>query len=302
MSKEQRRLGRGLSSIISLDALPASLQQSEPASAPGGKLGVHEVPVEIVMANPYQPRESIDSRRLEELAASIRQTGVLQPVLVRKRGESYEIIAGERRLRAARIAGLSTIPVLVRDADERQMLEMALIENLQREDLNPIERANAYRTYCTKFGLSVQELADRLGEDRSTVANILRLLELPEQVKEMVSRGLLSMGHARCLLGISDASTQLQLARKASELGWPVRRLEQLAQSAKKGDAAGPSSQKHPARPQIALLEQRLSDALSTRVRIAESRRRGRGKVVIEYFSLEDFDRLMGRLGVRLNE
>lgn len=301
MSKSQRRLGRGLSSLISMDrpTLPGTVPEQDQLSAPP----VLQVGVQLVRSNPYQPRTEIDASRLEELAASIRQTGVLQPLLVRRRGDRFEIIAGERRLRAARLAGRATVPVIVREADEQQMLEMALIENIQRDDLNPIDRANAYRQCCTAFGVSVQELADRLGEDRTTVSNILRLLDLPQAIKDLVAGGELSMGHARCLLGIPVEARQVELARKAIDEGWPVRKMETVARAAKVRPTEPPAGPAEPRRrPQLVQLEQRLAAALQTRVRIIEGRRRHTGRLVIDYYSLNDFDRITQRFGLALDD
>ena len=223
--------------------------------------------------------------------------------LVRRKGDFFEIIAGERRLRAARMAECETVPVIVREADEHQMLEMALVENIQRDDLNPIDRASAYRQYCTRFGLSIQELASRLGEDRTTVTNFLRLLDLPQAIKDLVAEGKLTMGHARCLLGIPDEPRQTELARRAIAEGWPVRRMEAAVQAAKTQEPhASRAAAEAPRKPQIVQLEQRLAAALHTKVRIVEGRRRNSGRLVIEYYSLDDFDRITQRHGVTTHE
>jgi ParB family chromosome partitioning protein len=302
MSKDKpRRLGRGLESLISFDRPAAEASQD---GVSGDRRPLQNVPLDRISPNPFQPRRNFDDAGLKALADSIRQSGLLQPLLVRRRGDRFELIAGERRLRAARLAGTQSVPVIVREADDGQMLPLALVENLLRADLNPIERAEAYRRCCTEFRLAITDLAERIGEDRSTVSNFMRLLELPASVRSLVETGRLSAGHARCLLGIADASRQSELADRATNEDWSVRQLEEAAKREKAAPDAGAKS---PApvpvrRPQIADLESRLSETVGVRVRIREGRRPNSGKLVIEYASLDDFDRILERLGVALAE
>jgi ParB family transcriptional regulator, chromosome partitioning protein len=302
MSKDiAKRLGRGLSSLISVpgpesDPVKALPPEFPPPDRP------NSIKVGSLRPNPFQPRKDMDPQELKALSESIRTAGVLQPVLVRAgSGGGYEIIAGERRWRAAQMVGLSEIPVVVREASDEQMLELALVENIFRDDLNPIERAMGYRQYCDQFGLTTDEVAQRLGEDRSTVANYLRLLELPIDVKDWVAGGRLSMGHARCLLGLRAASDLIQTAKLAMDRDLSVRALEQLVRekvAARESASKPPTEPKDAKRPQIRSLEQSFAQALGTKVDIAESRRKGSGKIVIHYFNLDDFDRIIERLRI----
>jgi len=300
MQKNQKRLGRGLSSLISFAEGPD--MEAAQAAAETGRASVMMVNAGHIRPNPFQPRKQTAPNQLEALAQSIRKTGVLQPVILRQRGEElYEIVAGDRRWRAAQMAGLGEIPAVIRDASEQEMLEIALVENIFREDLNPIDRAGAYRRYCDEFNLSAEEVANRLGEDRTTVTNYLRLLELPIEVKEWVAGGRLSMGHARCLLGLRSATELIRTAKEAMAKELSVRAVERLvreridARSAGSKLAAGGRESK---RPQIRSLEQAFMQALGTKVEIHESRRTGRGRIVIHYFTLDDFDRIGERLGL----
>ncbi len=224
MPNPPRRLGRGLSSIISISE--PEMPVTSPA-APPGKADTQQraqpeergptalLKVSQLRPNPHQPRREFPPEHLKSLADSIAKEGVIQPIVVRKAGDSlYEIIVGERRWRAAQMAGLKEIPAVVREATDEQMLEVALVENIFREDLNAIDRAMAYRRYCEAFGLSADQVAQRLGEDRSTVTNYLRLLDLPNEVKQWVVEGRLSMGHARCLLGLSSPTMRVQVGRE----------------------------------------------------------------------------------------
>src|SRR5687767_3746471 len=216
--KTQPSLGRGLSSLISISDLPIETEvpvklvqtaaPHSPGSTPPSSTSPTELPIAQIQPNPHQPRRSFDEASIADLAASIKSTGLIQPILVRKAGQQYQLIAGERRLRAAKLAGLTTIPAIIRDIDAVTQAQMALIENIQREDLNPIDRAQGYRTLIDQMGLTQAELAGRLGEDRSSIANFLRLLDLSESVKTMVRDGRLSLGHAKLIAGISDILEQ----------------------------------------------------------------------------------------------
>lgn len=315
MQKPQKRLGRGLSSLISIPNLPevpipthpappaatASPASAEP-TAPAAEPGPLMIPVGHVRPNPYQPRKEMTPEALKSLADSIRKTGLIQPILVRQKGPNlYELIAGERRWRASQMAGLSSIPCVVRDVNETEMLEIALVENIFREDLNAIDRALAYRRYCDEFNLSAEDVATRLAEDRTTVTNYLRLLDLPGEVREWVAGGKLSMGHARALLGLKVAAEMVKLAQQTMQEGLSVRALEKIVRERAEARAAAvkpPTANPEAKRPQIKNLEQQFMQATGTKVEIHESRKKGSGKIVIHYYNLDDFDRISERLRV----
>ena len=237
---------------------------------------------------------------LDALAESIRRTGVIQPITVRQVGAHFELIAGERRWRAAQKAGLTELPAIARTASDEQMLEIALVENIFREDLNAIDRARAYRRYCDEFGLTADQVAERLGEDRTTVVNYLRLLELPEVVRDMVRNGRLSMGHARALAGLDNAQKIERIAQLAIANSLSVRAIEELVRKDKAGSISTPpvDHAKAEKRPNVRDLEQQFVRALGTQVEILESRKKGTGRIIIHYFTLDDFDRVAERLGV----
>lgn len=300
MQTPQKRLGRGLSSLISVAEPEAYAAKPSLGAIPEGT--PLQVPIDRIHPNDYQPRREIDGEDLESLARSIRQSGLIQPVILRRRGqEDFELIAGERRWRACQQLGLKQIPAIVREANDREMLELALVENIFREDLNPLERAEAYRRYAEEFGLSAEDIARSLGEDRSTVTNYMRLLELPEDTKDLVSTGKLSMGHARCLLGLKTPSEITRLAKRAVEQGLSVRALERLVRErieARENASKSAPASKESKRPQIRHLEEAFVQSLGMKVEIHESRRKGNGKITIHYASLDDFDRVAERLGV----
>lgn len=342
MSKIAKRLGRGLDSLVSnlrseLESQPQPAIYQPPPPPPsliGQQTEAHErgspevgvVPtgvntamaeVAALSANPFQPRDNITDDDIVSIADSIRRHGLLQPIAVREAGGGrYQIIAGERRWRAAQSIGLTHVPVIVRQATDEQMLELALIENLQREDLNAMDRARAYHQFCTHFGLRAEEVADRLGEDRSTVQNYLRLLDLAEPIQAMVAAGKLSMGHARCLLGEANEVHRARLAEAivANELS--VRAAEEIVRRGKAypatgatcmalggGDALLKSSSTQRGRLRSAHLqdlEQRFERAVKTKVSIHEGRKRGSGRITIEYYTLDDFDRVATLLGVEV--
>jgi ParB family chromosome partitioning protein len=253
-----------------------------------------------------QPRGPIDPDEIRQLSDSLKRHGVLQPISVRRTGEGFEIIAGERRWRAAQLAGLSEVPVVVREASDEQMLELALIENLQREDLNAIDRARAYRQFCERFRLSDEHVALRMGEDRSTVANYLRLLELPESVQAMVASKRLGMAHARMILSEPNALLRAKLAELVVSRELTVRAIEDVIRKGReiaegRGEALAGKQPVAPDRLRSAHLrdmEQKFERALKTRVNIKEGRKKGSGKIVIDFFTLDDFDRVAGALGI----
>ncbi|MFQ6048785.1 MAG: ParB/RepB/Spo0J family partition protein [Phycisphaerae bacterium] len=266
------------------------------AASPTQRHGSRSIAVSAIAPNPFQPRNRPEQGQLAELAESIRRNGLLQPVVVRQRGASFELVIGHRRWQAAQQAGLAEIPAVVRQASDEQMIELALIENIHREDLNPIDRANAYWQYKQRFGLTAEQIAERVGEDRSTVANYLRLLELPEHVKSLLADGSLGMGQARALLGLAEPSQQIGWATRIIRQGLSVRQVERLVQQHKAGRAEKKK------RPLIREIEDRFAAALGTPVQILEGRKRNSGRIVIHYRSLEDFDRIVQRLGVELAE
>jgi ParB family chromosome partitioning protein len=273
----RKALGRGLNAL---------LHTVETAT-----VGLAEVAVDEIDANPFQPRRTFSAEKLKELADSIRSSGVVQPVLLRRADGRYQVIAGERRLRAAREAGLATIPAVVRELGDRDALELALTENLLREDLNQIEAAQGYTVLQQKHGLSHEEIADRLGLDRSTVTNTLRLLRLPPEVQQMIAEGAISAGHARALLGLDSAAAQLQLAHLIVKQGLSVRQVETLV--AVRGQIP-PKKTEQSEGPKLdpnmraAVLE--MERTLGTRVRVAGDEKRG--KIEISYFSAEDLNRI----------
>ena len=277
MEPRRRGLGRGLGALI--PSVPATM--AEERSGDGSS-----APIASIRPNPQQPREGFSEEALEELTASIRENGLLQPLLVRRSNGGYELIAGERRLRAARRAGLDHVPVTVREADDRQSLELALIENLQREDLNAMEEARAYRRLGDEFGLSQEEIARRVGKQRSTVANTLRLLLLPDDIQSQIENGTLSAGHARSLLGLESSSDQRDTARKVVDRGLSVRETEQLVRSHARASL--------PEDADLRALESELTRALGTRVRIRPGRKGG-GRIEIEYYSDEELTGLVHR-------
>ncbi|MEE8218152.1 MAG: ParB/RepB/Spo0J family partition protein [Vicinamibacteria bacterium] len=271
MSTNPRRkaLGKGLSALLPELKLP-----STPALP-------NEVAVDRLEPNPYQPRSALDPARLSELAASIRQAGVVQPILVRPRGEHFQIIAGERRWRAAQEAGLSTVPVTVRDVPDEKLLELALVENIQRQELTPLEEAHAFQKLQSEFHLTQEEIARRVGRERSTVANTLRLLRLPRELRELVGAGRLDAGHGRALLALSHADEQLALGREAARKGFSVREVERRVAHARAPQKRAAGSRKDA---NTRAAEQRLRAALGSRVEVA---RKGRGGTLRIAFSSE---------------
>ena len=284
MNEVKRKvLGRGLEALISQD-LRESVSETE---------RVKELDIDRIEANPHQPRGRFDEGHLKQLAASIEKHGILQPIVVRRHGDKYQLIMGERRLRAARIAGKRSVPAIVREAGDADALKFALMENLQREDLNPIEEAKGYSELKEAFGLSIKEIADLLGRDRSTVSNTLRLLALPESVQEMLAGGLLSAGHARALLAIEGEREQLAWAERVVSEGITVREMELTRRPKQR---ATRRRGRRRSDPQVKAVEDLLEKHLGTRVRVAP-RRKG-GVVTIEYYSNEDLERIIEQMGI----
>jgi ParB family chromosome partitioning protein len=272
----KRALGRGLGAL-----LPPTEGET------GGRL--RELPVEALVPNPQQPRRHFDPQAIEELAASIRASGVLQPLVVRPRGSQYEILVGERRWRAAQQAGLAQVPAIVREASDAEALELALVENLLREDLNPLEAADAYQRLLAEFGWTQEELARRLGKDRSSVANALRLLRLPPLIQEDLRAGRLTMGHARALLGLPSPAAQLRLRQRILTQDWSVRTTEAGVQARRPVRAR---ARRRAA--DLEALEEELRQALGTRIRLVGTMLRGR--IELPYSSAAELERIHARL------
>jgi len=273
---QKRGLGRGLAALI--------------PGADGPGVTSLEIPLAELESNPLQPRRHFDQASLEELAATIRAHGVLTPVVVRRSPHGYQIVAGERRVRAARLAGLTRVPAIVREASNAQALEMALVENLQREDLNPLEAAEAYQRLIEEFALTQEEVARRVGRDRSSVTNALRLLKLPRRIREDVAAGTLSEGHARALLGLERQADQLKARDLIVNKGLSVRSAEALVRRMKRGDGRG-APRPAAANPNLVALEDQLRQALGTKVRIAMIG--SGGTIEVSFFSDEDLSRLV---------
>ena len=277
---ESKRLGRGLEALLG----PVSRREAEA----GGTL--QELPVSAIRPNPYQPRGRIDEPQFQELVSSLESAGLLQPIVVRRHLDSYQLIAGERRWRAAQKLGWEKIPAVIKEADDRTLLTLALVENLQRDNLSAIEEATSYQRLIDEFQVSQTEVARLVGRDRSTVANALRLLKLPAEVTAMVDDGRLSEGHARALLGLGDRTQILRLAQDTVTQGWSVRDLEVKVRGAR------PATVRRTAVRQQAPEHRRVEDALRKRlgtdVRVT-ARRRGRGMLAISYYSEDDLSRVL---------
>lgn len=306
MPKATPRLGKGLTALIGprpatpfKHRIPPAAdnpnERADPLHAQGTVL--HELPLDRIRPNPNQPRHRIEDTRLGELADSLRQTGVIQPVLVRTIGEyEFELVAGERRWRAARIAKLPTIPAIIRELSDRESFELALVENLQREDLGPLERAAAYQQLIDTTNVTPDALATRLGESRATIVNYLRLLSLPKEVQVLVNAGELGMGQARAIAGVSNPQRQLAIASLAVRRNLSVRQVERLVQDP--AEAGKPPREKTRAiDAHLADLEEAFRKSLGLHVTLHPGKRKNSGRVVIRYASLEEFDQIAERLG-----
>jgi len=305
MPETKKRLGRGLNSLLSSTRLQELSQTDAPEPAqrivqltqnqlPEEK--VLKLPIDEINCNPHQPRINWNEKKLLELADSIKANGLIQPVLVRAMGQGYQLIAGERRLRAARMAGQKDILAIIRHADEEQMIEWALIENIHRADLNPLERANAYKNYVKNFSLSQHQAAQRIGEDRSTIANYMRLLDLPDEIKKLLNDEKITMGHARALLAVDNKQQQLQLADMIVSRKLSVRELERKIQNLQY-DQQDKNEEPPEKNNHIIELEREMSQSLGTKVVIKTvGKKRHRGKIIIEFYNLDDFDRLKEKL------
>ncbi len=278
----KRGLGRGLAALI-----------------PSVAGGVEEVDCELIVPNPHQPRTAISDASLQELVESIREHGVIQPLIV-SAGDSpgvYQLIAGERRLRAARLGGLTRVPVVVKEAADRELLELALVENLQREDLNALEEAQAYRRLADEFGLTQEAIATRVGRSRVAVANSMRLLSLSDELKASLAAGEISEGHARALLGLDSATARREAWRQVVDRGLTVRQIEELVRHWSEAVQTPARSARRGQNPEIASLEERLRAVLGTKVELRRSAK-GRGRLVVHFYSDEELESLLRRLDV----
>jgi ParB family transcriptional regulator, chromosome partitioning protein len=284
--KPRKVLGKGLSALLA-NKPAARLAVDEPPAEPTGAR-VATIPIAYIAPNPLQPRTIFDAGRLQELANSIQTNGIIQPILVRKQAGQFELIAGERRLRAAKLAGLTEIPAIIQDFADNRLLEVALIENIQREDLNPLETAQALDRLSREMSLSHEEIADRTGKDRSTITNLIRLLRLPDSIQLLVAERRLSMGHARAILGLTSPELQTKVAEKCAAQGFSVRQVERLV---KKMNEPREPDEKALQDPNIRAAVGELEIALGTRVRIVEKSDQ-RGRIEIEYYSQEELQRV----------
>lgn len=287
MEKKRKALGKGLGAL---------LPSSESSGAIGGKKTYILCPIENIRPNEYQPRKVFDHDKLEELINSVKEKGVIQPLIVRKSGDrDYELIAGERRWRAAQKAGLKEVPVVIKDVSDRESLEIAIIENIQRADLNPIEEAEGYKRLIDEFSYTQEELAKQVGKERTTVSNHLRVLKLPAEVKRDISAGTISLGHAKALLSITSEQDLIALGRQIIKKGLSVRETEALSRNIAK--SGGITKKEEPEKdPNINNLEDRLTSFFGTKTKIHKKGKRG--KIEVEFYSLSELDRLIELLGL----
>ena len=314
-SKKIKRshLGRGLEALLGSaastpvssvpDSVKAESKEEASTFAPDTRMQIsqYEIPLSTIKANPYQPRTVWKEEELNELTQSIRENGIIQPIIVRKNGDKYEIIAGERRFRAAMQAGLTTIPALVRAATDEEMLELALVENIHRSDLNAIERAKAYQRFIQSFSLTQTEAAQKLGEDRTVISNYIRLLDLSQDLQAMISNDQISMGHARALLALPSDELRRKLANRAMAGRLSVREVERLVRKYLE-EKQGGKLEKEEKEVHILDLERRLQAILGTKVNIEPKKKGNRGRIIIDYYSIDEFERLTEKMGLASSE
>jgi ParB family chromosome partitioning protein len=297
---KRRALGRGLEVLLPPRQAPAATAAAPAAPADGKPL---EIPVGAIERNPFQTRTSFDPEKLSELAQSIAASGVVQPIVVRSLGAGkYQLITGERRLMASKQAGKSAIPAIVRTVSDEQAMEMTIVENLQRADLNPIEQARAFQRLSTEFKMTQEQMAVRTGKERASVANFLRLLKLPDSVQQLVENGTLTFGHARTLLSLPTGEAIIAAARRVTALSMSVRQTESYVQGLLNPEAKAAKAEKSepPRDPNVGEAERRLRQALGLKVKIED--KKGKGRVIIEYSGLEDFDALLTALNAQPGE
>jgi ParB family transcriptional regulator, chromosome partitioning protein len=276
----RKPLGRGLSALISTAPSPQDNEE------------LREIEIDLITPGEQQPRTSFDEAKLQELAQSIRVSGIIQPLLVRRRGGRYELVAGERRWRAAQLAGLSRVPAIVREIPDENLLELALIENIQRQELNAIEEANAYKRLIESLGLTQEEVATRVGRDRTFITNYLRILKLPTEIQSLLEQEKLTFGHARALLGVSDPQLQRRLAQRICKHNWSVRETESRIRNLTRQEQASSAPPPQLADPNVRAAEAKLRRRLGTQVRIVSAKRGTAGRIEIEFYSAEDLNRL----------
>ncbi len=297
INDKRKGLGRGLDSLLPSRPAPAPIPM--PAPAPAASSGPQEIAVELIDPNPYQTRRQINEAALAELAESIRASGVVQPVVLRPAAEGrYQLVAGERRWLASRRAGKATIPAVVRQISNEQAMEITIIENLQREDLNPIEQARAFERLSREFNLTQEQIASRTGKDRASIANFIRLLKLPDALQDALESGIISFGHGKVLLGLVSYPEHLErAAREVIEKQLSVRQTEELAaRLLNPAEASRPQKTPQPLDPNVREAQRSLERALGVKVEIQD--RNNRGKIVLKYGSLDDFQRIMDALGI----
>jgi ParB family transcriptional regulator, chromosome partitioning protein len=281
----RKALGKGLGAL-----LPPRVNLQPQAAPPSGADALHSVPIDMIDPNPSQPRRTFQGERLAELAQSIRNSGIIQPLVVRKSGARYQLVAGERRWRAAKLASLTHVPIVIQEIPDDRLLEITLIENIQREDLNPIETAVAFDRLGKELALSAEEIGRRTGKDRTTIVNSVRLLQLPPDIQQLVAERRLSAGHARCLLSLPTGDLQREVAEKAVAQGWSVRQTERTTQRMMEG-----RKPKHvdevAADPNVQAAIRELERVLGAKVRIIEKAKQ-RGRIEIDFYSPEDLDRI----------
>lgn len=305
MASKKRGLGRGLDALFA-DAAPV-IEERESAESSDSIAGtdsaeksadtadedrIYYIDINEIKPNPGQPRRKFDETSIRELAESIEQNGLIQPIIVQKKNEYYELVAGERRWRAARIAGLRKIPCIIREFDEKQNLIIAIIENMQREDLDPMEEAAGLQQMLRKFGFTQEQVSNTLGKSRAYIANSVRLLKLPENIQRMVSDGRISAAHGRTLLAVEDPNLQEMLARRVEKEGLSVRTLEDLVKKLRGQEGTGKPERKKPEKsPEVAAVEDEFREMLGTKVSIVQGKKRGR--IEIDYYSPEELNRLI---------
>ena len=279
----RKSLGRGLEALI-------------PDKGIGNELSVINIDVDKISPGEHQPRKFFNNEKLEELVNSIKNQGIIQPILLKEENGDYRIIAGERRWRAAKLAGIKTVPALIKDVSKKEATELALIENIQREDLNPLEEAEAYKRLIEEYQLTQENLSERVGKNRATISNYLRLLNLPKEIKELLIGEKITMGHARAIIGIKNAADQIIISKKIYETGMSVRKLEQLVQNwdSLKRKKATPGLDKRD--PEVFEIEEKLKRSLGTKVKLHHNQKKNRGRIQIEYYSLDDLERILNLL------
>lgn len=303
--KEKKHLGRGLQSLISpignqTSAAIAEVEEKAvimPAD-PDLEASLCLVGLDDISPNPYQPRKEWSEKELTDLVESVRANGIIQPIILRKMAQGYQLVAGERRWRAAKIAEMEKIPAIVREATEAEMLELALVENIHRSNLNAIERATAYKEYIDQFKLTQSQAAERLGESRSVIANFVRLLDLPQEIKDMLANNTLSMGHARAILALPNDDLRRKLAHRAMAGRLSVREVERLVKKALQNGTLDAKPKQQEKAPHIAELERKMRDELNTKVQIKTQKGGKKGKIIIDFYSLDEFDRLSEVMGL----